>query len=199
MLNLTSSHLLSPSQLVLMHLGIHKTLFSINLHSTLCFYQPLCHSGFLYKKFELSKTGDISRTTDIWRSFIAQKILHLSGLTVSFVPTNAVQFRNAHDYLKDFKDEKQVYEDSGKMIQYLHDWKCAADSLKQCVIQLAENLAEEKLWGFEDSNLIKGFLEDLENMGYIDEQRSRKNFFFKIRAPFTSRPTSYRSILPTKE
>ncbi|CAL2037410.1 unnamed protein product [Caenorhabditis brenneri] len=107
------------------------------------------------------------RTTDIWRSFISQKILHLSGLTVSFVPTNAVQFRNAHDYLKDFKDEKQVYEDSGKMIEFLHKWKCSdGDSLEECVNQLTDDLVKEELWGEEDSELMKMFLDDLKLLGF---------------------------------
>uniref|UniRef100_A0A1I7V432 Tubulin tyrosine ligase n=1 Tax=Caenorhabditis tropicalis TaxID=1561998 RepID=A0A1I7V432_9PELO len=109
------------------------------------------------------------RTTDIWRSFISQKILHLSGLTVSFVPTNAVQFRNAHDYLKDFKDEKQVYEDSGKMIQFLHKWKCSNETsidLEGCIGQLTQDLVKENLWGEEDADLMGMFLTDLKKMGY---------------------------------
>ncbi|CAL2037312.1 unnamed protein product [Caenorhabditis brenneri] len=108
-------------------------------------------------------------TTDIWRSFISQKILHLSGLTVSFVPTNAVQFRNAHDYLKDFKDEKQVYEDSGKMIEFLHKWKCSNESsysLEKCINQLSDDMVINGLWGVEDSELMKMFLSDLKSMGF---------------------------------
>ncbi|EGT53176.1 hypothetical protein CAEBREN_15029 [Caenorhabditis brenneri] len=111
------------------------------------------------------------RTTDIWRSFISQKILHLSGLTVSFVPTNAVQFRNAHDYLKDFKDENQVYEDSGKMIEFLHKWKCSnesSNSLEECINQLSDDMVINGLWGVEDSELMKMFLSDLKSMGRIN-------------------------------
>ncbi|EFO86066.1 hypothetical protein CRE_02033 [Caenorhabditis remanei] len=107
------------------------------------------------------------RTTDIWRSFISQKILHLSGLTVSFAPTNAIQFRNAHDYLKDFKDEKQVYEDSGKIIEFLNDWKCSKDiNLEDCINNLSEDLVENNLWGEDDSKLMKLFLDDLKLMGF---------------------------------
>ncbi|CCD70109.1 Exostosin domain-containing protein [Caenorhabditis elegans] len=109
------------------------------------------------------------RTTDIWRSFISQKILHLSGLTVSFVPTNAVQFRNAHNYLKDFKDEKQVYEDSGRMIDYLHNWKCSPENSKQienCIKQLVNDLVKVKLWGEQDAVLTELFLADLKDMRF---------------------------------
>ncbi|EFP12800.1 hypothetical protein CRE_05084 [Caenorhabditis remanei] len=107
------------------------------------------------------------RTTDIWRSFISQKILHLSGLTVSFVPTNAIQFRNAHDYLKDFKDEKQVYEDSGKMIEFLSNWKCLnGNSLEGCINDLLKDLVTNNLWGKEDFKLMSFFLNDLKYMGF---------------------------------
>lgn len=34
-----------------------------------------------------------------------QTLLHIAGETVSFVPVNAIQQRNAHSYLKDFDDE----------------------------------------------------------------------------------------------
>ncbi|CCD68162.3 Nucleotide-diphospho-sugar transferase domain-containing protein [Caenorhabditis elegans] len=107
------------------------------------------------------------RTTDIWRSFISQKILHLSGLTVSFVPTNAVQFRNAHNYLKDLKDEKQVYEDSGRMIEFLHNWKCSTrNSSQNCIIEMTNDLVKKKLLGKEDAKLMEMFLNDLTEMGF---------------------------------
>ena len=34
-----------------------------------------------------------------------QALLHLIGETVSFVPPNAIQFRNAHSYINDFEQE----------------------------------------------------------------------------------------------
>ncbi|PAV88219.1 hypothetical protein WR25_21964 [Diploscapter pachys] len=46
------------------------------------------------------------RTTDIWRSYFSQKLLHLIDEYVAFYPVNAVQIRNAHNYLKDFEDEQ---------------------------------------------------------------------------------------------
>ncbi|PIC25293.1 hypothetical protein B9Z55_018279 [Caenorhabditis nigoni] len=107
------------------------------------------------------------RTTDIWRSFISQKILHLSGLTVSFVPTNAVQFRNAHDYLKDFKNEQSVYEDSGRFLDFLHSWNCENGTvLENCMNQLAEDLVDYNFWGSEDAKLMKKFLSDLKMLEF---------------------------------
>ncbi|CAI2347408.1 unnamed protein product [Caenorhabditis sp. 36 PRJEB53466] len=106
------------------------------------------------------------RTTDIWRSFISQKILNLSGLSVSFVATNAVQVRNAHDYLNDLRDEKQVYEESGKMLEYLHGWKCSRTNTVECIRELAGGLAEQQFWAQEDVELTFKFISDLLDLGF---------------------------------
>ncbi|CAI2347398.1 unnamed protein product [Caenorhabditis sp. 36 PRJEB53466] len=106
------------------------------------------------------------RTTDIWRSFISQKILNLSGLSVSFVATNAVQVRNAHDYLNDLRDEKQVYEESGKMLEYLHGWKCSRTNTVECIRELAGGLAEQQFWAQEDVELAFKFISDLQDLGF---------------------------------
>ncbi|CAO4378005.1 unnamed protein product [Caenorhabditis nigoni] len=134
-------------------------------------YSPWNSQNTLFHKFAFHTlflpTTVSFRTTDIWRSFISQKILHLSGLTVSFVPTNAVQFRNAHDYLKDFKDEKQVFEDSGRFLEFLLNWNCLNGTiLEDCMKKLGEDLVYEKLWGEEDSKLMGMFLDDLKIMGF---------------------------------
>ncbi|CAB3398153.1 unnamed protein product [Caenorhabditis bovis] len=106
------------------------------------------------------------RTTDIWRSYFAQAILHLSGLSVAFVPVNAVQFRNAHDYLKDFNDEQQVYKDAGKMVDVISKWNCTRDNIEECMEELAVIFAENELWKFEDAQLIKLFIKDLKMLKY---------------------------------
>jgi hypothetical protein len=49
------------------------------------------------------------RMTDIWRSFVAQKMLWAEGEGVAFVRPNVVQQRNPHDFFKDFKDEVLGY------------------------------------------------------------------------------------------
>ncbi|RCN42612.1 hypothetical protein ANCCAN_11414 [Ancylostoma caninum] len=46
------------------------------------------------------------RVTDIWRSYFAQKLLHMVGENIAFYPANAIQIRNAHNYLDDFRSEE---------------------------------------------------------------------------------------------
>ncbi|KHJ94400.1 hypothetical protein OESDEN_05670 [Oesophagostomum dentatum] len=80
------------------------------------------------------------RVTDIWRSYFAQKLLHLIGERVAFYPVNAVQFRNAHNYLADFQQEIDVYTKSGKFVEFLEQWQCSTNDISVCTVELAEQL-----------------------------------------------------------
>ncbi len=56
------------------------------------------------------------RMTDIWRSYIATHLLHLSGYEIIFLGSLAFQDRNAHNLLKDFSDEIPGYEGNARFI-----------------------------------------------------------------------------------
>ncbi|EPB71890.1 hypothetical protein ANCCEY_09015 [Ancylostoma ceylanicum] len=43
--------------------------------------------------------------TDLWRSYFAQKLLHMVGETVAFYPANAIQTRDFH-YFDDIRSEE---------------------------------------------------------------------------------------------
>ena len=58
------------------------------------------------------------RMTDIWRSFVAQKVLWQDNEGVAFIGPNVVQERNPHDFFKDFKDE---------ILGYLHNHEIRAN------------------------------------------------------------------------
>lgn len=49
------------------------------------------------------------RMTDIWRSFVAQRILRENSGDIIFTAPTVYQERNPHDFLKDFKDEVSGY------------------------------------------------------------------------------------------
>ncbi|ETN82160.1 hypothetical protein NECAME_17778, partial [Necator americanus] len=51
----------------------------------------------------------IFSVTDIWRSYFAQKLLHIIGENIAFYPANAIQVRNSHDFLKDFRSERYEF------------------------------------------------------------------------------------------
>ena len=63
------------------------------------------------------------RMTDIWRSFIAQRILWENDSNLLFHSASAEQDRNEHNLLKDFKDEVPGYENNQLIIDILTNLK----------------------------------------------------------------------------
>ncbi|KAF8356879.1 hypothetical protein PRIPAC_91874 [Pristionchus pacificus] len=106
------------------------------------------------------------RVTDIWRSYFTQALLHTAGETVSFVPVNAIQKRNAHSYLKDFDDEIDVYDKTGEIVAFIDKWECKEDTMDKCTIELAGHFAEKGFWGNEDAQLVVHWVLDLQKIGY---------------------------------
>ncbi|GMS96854.1 hypothetical protein PENTCL1PPCAC_19029, partial [Pristionchus entomophagus] len=106
------------------------------------------------------------RVTDIWRCYYTQALLHAAGETVSFVPVNAIQQRNPHSYLKDFFEEIDVYGKSGAIVQFIDKWKCEAETMDRCAIDLAGQFATQGFWSEEDTNLVVLWIRDLQKIGY---------------------------------
>jgi hypothetical protein len=61
------------------------------------------------------------RMTDIWRSFVAQRILHENDMAVLFTPPTVWQERNDHNLLKDFQDEIPGYLNNDRIMKNLWD------------------------------------------------------------------------------
>lgn len=112
------------------------------------------------------------RVTDIWRSYFAQKLLHLSGQSLGFYPANAVQSRNAHSFLQDFKDEMALYEEAGRIIRFLSNWTCDSHDIVRCTVTLAKDFAREGFWGKVDIELAKRWVQDLMKLNYSFPQMS---------------------------
>ena len=60
------------------------------------------------------------RMTDIWRSFVAQRCLWEIGCGVVFHAAEAVQLRNPHNLLRDFRDEVPGYLDNDRICTILN-------------------------------------------------------------------------------
>ncbi|KAF4689868.1 hypothetical protein FOZ60_001061 [Perkinsus olseni] len=63
------------------------------------------------------------RVSDIWRSFVLQRLLWDLGASVAVAGRTWVrQLRNSHDYLADFIAEDDVYKKSEAMMKFLAEW-----------------------------------------------------------------------------
>ena len=75
------------------------------------------------------------RMTDIWRSFVAQRIAWTCGWSLLFHSADVWQERNEHSLLKDFADEVPGYLNNSRMCRMLEDL-----DLKTGAAHLCENL-----------------------------------------------------------
>lgn len=75
------------------------------------------------------------RMTDIWRSFVAQRICYENNWNVLFHKATVYQLRNEHNLLRDFEDEVSGYLNNSKIINTLQHLK-----LKNGEVNIAANL-----------------------------------------------------------
>lgn len=75
------------------------------------------------------------RMTDIWRSFIAQRILWTCDANVAFYNATVTQFRNQHDLMNDFSKELQGYLRNQEFVEILN-----STELKKGKENMVENL-----------------------------------------------------------
>jgi hypothetical protein len=102
------------------------------------------------------------RMTDIWRSFVAQRIAHANGWHILFDAPNVRQERNEHSLMKDFEDEISGYLNNDRIRTLLEDLpidagvhKIAAN-LRTCYTALVK----AELVGHAELNLLPLFLEE---------------------------------------
>ena len=103
------------------------------------------------------------RMTDIWRSFVAQRILWENDWHILFHEPTVWQERNEHNLMKDFEDEIPGYLNNQRIVNEL-----SALKLKRGEEYLGENLrlcyqrlTEISLIGKEELKLIDAWLDDL--------------------------------------
>jgi hypothetical protein len=78
------------------------------------------------------------RMTDIWRSFVAQRILWVNDWRVSFHSPTVYQDRNEHNLMKDFEDEIPGYVNNERLCGALMDANLATgehnitENLRRC-------------------------------------------------------------------
>ena len=106
------------------------------------------------------------RMTDIWRSFVAQRICWENNWFVLFDEATVWQERNTHNLLRDFEEEIPGYLNNAKIAQTLANLQ-----LKKGLKNMAQNLLDcyqalvDKGWvGQEEMELLKAWIADLNKL-----------------------------------
>ncbi|QTN32186.1 DUF288 domain-containing protein [Akkermansiaceae bacterium] len=106
------------------------------------------------------------RMTDIWRSFVAQRILHELGHGVLFHRPTVWQERNEHDLHRDFIDELPGYENNDRMREELSALSFAPGASMQSMMETCYgNLIRNGWVGQEEESLLQAWFMDLGTLG----------------------------------
>lgn len=106
------------------------------------------------------------RMTDIWRSFIALRILHENDWSLLFHKHTVWQERNEHNLMKDFEDEIPGYLNNEKIINILTETRLKkgreyhSENLLTCYRALCEHgIFEEK-----ELELVQAWINDMDKI-----------------------------------
>ena len=103
------------------------------------------------------------RMTDIWRSFIAQRIAWTCDWPVLYHNSTVWQERNDHSLIKDFEDEIPGYLNNETICKKLEDLDLASGERNILVnlIRCYEMMTENNYIGKEEMKLVEAFCEDI--------------------------------------
>lgn len=106
------------------------------------------------------------RMTDIWRSFVAQRVLHEQGGGILFHGPTVWQERNEHDLDRDFAEELPGYLHNKRIREVLLDIPLAAcDSTRAMMERCYEALIRNGWVGADEELLLGAWFYDLEACG----------------------------------
>ncbi|HEY5499459.1 MAG TPA: STELLO glycosyltransferase family protein [Bacteroidales bacterium] len=106
------------------------------------------------------------RMTDIWRSFVAQRIAWTCGWSVLFHHSTVRQERNDHNLMKDFQDEICGYNQNLQIGESLKDLnlKTGVENIPENMITSYQKLIDLGVVGAAEMNLLKCWLKDIEQI-----------------------------------
>jgi len=106
------------------------------------------------------------RMTDIWRSFVAQRILWTCGWSLSFHASTVRQERNEHNLMRDFSDEVSGYLNNAAIANRLEnlELKSGPEAMSDNIQTCYTELLRMELVKPEELSLLSAWLEDLQQL-----------------------------------
>jgi len=103
------------------------------------------------------------RMTDIWRSFVAQRICHANGWNVLFHAATVWQERNDHNLMRDFEDEIPGYLNNDAIVSALAGLDLPAGRLRlgENLLLCYKRLVEMGLIDAKEIALIEAWINDI--------------------------------------
>lgn len=104
--------------------------------------------------------------TDIWRSFITQRILWTCGWSLLFHNSSVYQERNEHNLMKDFSDEIPGYNNNDRICQLLMelDLRNGQDKIAENMIICYSKLIDAGFVGSAEMSLLEAWIGDVDRI-----------------------------------
>ncbi len=121
-------------------------------------------ASFFSMYLPITVTG---RVSDIWRSYVSQRLFRDVGLRVGFMARPlVVQDRNWHSNIADFTAEIHLYTRAKQLVEFLNAWKGTGESITARTEELWIALYEHEYFELEDVKLVQLWLQTLVDIGY---------------------------------
>ncbi len=106
------------------------------------------------------------RSTDIWRSFVAIKIIKNYNWNLTFLKPTVLQNRNFHDLMDDFTQEIPVYKNTNEFCNILKNLKLSKkyDDILINIYKCYEKLVDKKILNKKELPLLKRWLIDIQKI-----------------------------------
>ena len=103
--------------------------------------------------------------TDIWRSFVAQRISWTCGWPILFHQSTVWQERNEHNLMNDFNDEISGYSNNLRIMKSLNelDLKEGVEHIANNMILCYQKLIDLELVGAAEMNLLNAWLKGIKS------------------------------------
>lgn len=106
------------------------------------------------------------RMTDIWRSYVAQRIAWECGWKILYHESTVWQERNDHNLMKDFEDEIPGYTNNFNICKELQalELKSGKENIYDNLITCYQKLIDINVVGKEEMTLLKAWIWDLKGL-----------------------------------
>lgn len=101
---------------------------------------------------------------DIWRGYIAQRILwEINATQIFFYPTAYTSNRNAHNYLKDFEVELPLFLQTNKLIEILDSLSLSKD-LPKSLLKVYSAIVKKGILPKEEITVVTKWVKEIERI-----------------------------------
>ena len=131
------------------------------------------------------------RVSDIWRSYIAQRLLWDCDLQLGFVARPlVVHDRTEHNDLGDLDAERDLYMKSEHLVKFLGRWKGTKTTLIERIEELWVALYEHQYIEVKDVELLRYWLQSLHQAGYTFPELKHRSIHVPTYTQFVRRGSS---------